>query len=82
MNADVEMTRVVEDADFGVFGGGLRFDRFALAEVGDDRGGGPKRVLEGSVEARGVLDAGSRGGSRAGDRGLGLSAKEGNGAKD
>ena len=33
MDSDVKMARVVEDADFGVFRGGLGFEGFALTEV-------------------------------------------------
>lgn len=74
MDTDVEVARVVEDADFAVFGGGLGFERFALAEVGDERGIGPERVVERAIEARGVFDAGGGGAAGGGGRRLGVTA--------
>jgi len=70
MNADVEVAGVIEDANFGFFGGGLGFERLTLAEIGDKRSGGPERVVERAVEARWMIGAGGGSGSRASGRKL------------
>jgi len=66
MNADVKVAGVIEDADLGFFGGGLGFERFALAEIGEQGGAGPERVVERAIEARRVVGAGGGSGSGAG----------------
>jgi hypothetical protein len=65
MNADVKAAGVIEDANFGFFGGGLGFERFALAEIGDEGSVGPERVVERAVKARWTIGAGGGSGSGA-----------------
>ena len=71
MNSDVEMARVVQDANFGFFRARLRFERFALPEVGDNVCRDPERIIEGAVEEGRAFHAGGGGDSGARGRGLG-----------
>ena len=51
VDADVEVPRVVGDADLGPFGGGLAFRGLLLNELPCRRRGGPGRVVQHAVQA-------------------------------
>src|SRR5690348_9770823 len=56
MNAEVDGGAGIEDTHFRLFRGGSTLERLALPKIRNGFGGLPKRIVEGSIELRRMLD--------------------------